>query len=398
MGTHDFIKFPPHGPQPTARFYGLIGEIQTLLAQIKRIPIPPSIRDDLLTVYLAKSVQGTTAIEGNQLGEAAVLDMVKATPNAKPPGDYQEQEVRNAIDSINAVAQASLEGRDTQLSLQLLNLYHRMVIADTGSPNCDSEDIGAVRRMSVTVGRYLAPSAEECPRLLRQFCDWLNQSEAPPAGQERYRLAWGVVRAIIAHVYFAWIHPYCDGNGRLSRLLEFKIILDAGAPLIAALLLSNMYNKRRMQYYSELQASHGDFYDGAYPAEANVHDFVIFALAGFRDELEAQRNEIYNSQITVIWHNLIHSRFPKKLSDAQQRRKQLALDLTQPRFLQPVPFRDMREISPAIAVAYVNDSDATLRNDLRVLIDMDLVLRTDEGYKPNTDILFGLVHGFGDDE
>ena len=44
-----------------------------------------------------------------------------------------------------------------------------------------------------------------------------------------------LVRAMMAHLYLAWIHTFGDGNGRTARLLEFLILARSGkVPLPAA--------------------------------------------------------------------------------------------------------------------------------------------------------------------
>lgn len=321
--------------------------------------------------------------------EDAVLRMARKPFTDILPADYEEQEVANVLSALNSIATNTFKGKSDPFSPDLLNRYHKTLVADTGSPHCDDEEIGALRKKTVEVGRYLGAPPQECSHLVRQFCDWLNEPAYVPEGQERLKVAWQTVKAIVAHLYFAWIHPYCDGNGRLARLIEFKVLLNAGVPDIAAHLLSNMYNKRRTEYVNQLQKSHGEYNDGSYSEEAFVQDFIEFALSGFRDELESQCGVIYNSQLTIMWHELIHASFPKKLSNAQERRKSLALDLTHSQFQQPMRFSEIRELTPAVAVAYVDESDQTIRNDLNVLIEMDLIQRVDEGYKPNTDILLG---------
>jgi hypothetical protein len=54
-----------------------------------------------------------------------------------------------------------------------------------------------------------------------------------------------LIAAVVAHVYFEWIHPFGDGNGRTGRLIELKLLLEAGVPQPAAHLLSNHYNATR---------------------------------------------------------------------------------------------------------------------------------------------------------
>lgn len=57
---------------------------------------------------------------------------------------------------------------------------------------------------------------------------------------------YAIFKAVVAHLYLAWIHPVGDGNGRTARLVEFQILLSSGVPSPAAHLLSNHYNQTRL--------------------------------------------------------------------------------------------------------------------------------------------------------
>jgi len=59
----------------------------------------------------------------------------------------------------------------------------------------------------------------------------------------------GFLKAVIAHLYLVWIHPFGDGNGRTARLIEFQILLNAGVPRLRRSFSSNHYNLTRMNYY-----------------------------------------------------------------------------------------------------------------------------------------------------
>ncbi len=65
---------------------------------------------------------------------------------------------------------------------------------------------------------------------------------------EWWEIATGVLKAIVAHLYIAWIHPFGDGNGRTARMVEFKICLSSGIAVPAGHLLSNHYNETREAY------------------------------------------------------------------------------------------------------------------------------------------------------
>jgi Fic family protein len=117
---------------------------------------------------------------------------------------------------------------------------------------------------------YRGAPPEDCEHLLDRLCDWLscNDFDGPPD----LRVAFAIVRAIIAHLYLAWIHPFGDGNGRAARLVEFDILFSAGMPTPAAHLLSNHYNLTRTEYYRQLEyasASGGD-----------ILQFVNYAVQG----------------------------------------------------------------------------------------------------------------------
>ena len=81
------------------------------------------------------------------------------------------------------------------------------------------------------------------------------------------------MKAVVAHLYIAWIHPFGDGNGRTARLLELQILLGAGFPVPTCQLLSNHYNQTRTEYYRELDlASH----------RRSPTEFLVYALEGLR--------------------------------------------------------------------------------------------------------------------
>ena len=386
MGTHDFIRFPPRLESISRRGWLLLGEIQARIEHIKKLPIPPEDSNLLRQIYLSKGVHSTTAIEGNSFSEQEVAKIINNEMTAPPSRAYQQRQIENMVRAFSAVAEELFSGDGSHYSLQLLHSYHELVLDGLQASLSSEVTIGQFRSHRVTVGRYLAP--DDVSELMAQYCDWLN---AQPNAMAGYELADQIVKAIVAHVYFAWIHPYGDGNGRLARLLEFAILLNAGFPDIAAHLLSNFYNDTRDMYYHQLQGSHGEIQDGSYPDEANLHGFLEYALQGLKDELDRQFERIYALQFRSIWHDVIHAAFRKKFSDnlskTRQRQKRLVLDLTERRFDEPVSREEIPSLSAALARAYHDKTARTIQRDLNELVQMALLKRVAGGYLPNTDIL-----------
>ena len=387
MGTHDFIKFPPQLGEFSPKTWLMLGEIQAKIEHIKSLPIPPDDSNMLYSMYLAKGVHSTTAIEGNSFSEEEVRKIINKEMTARPSREYQQRQIDNMVNAFNTIARDEIQGTNKMFSLELLNSYHKIVLDNLDDSLAEGVVIGSLRTHRVEVGRYLAAPPQACARLMNDYCDWLNQEMPTLAG---YESAAQIIKALVAHVYFAWIHPYGDGNGRMARLIEFIILLKAGVPNAAAHLLSNFYNKTRDMYYRHLQESHGEFRDGSYPEEGNLQGFIEYALQGFKDELNDQISIIHGMQIRTIWHDSIHAEFRKRFSEnltkSRQRQKRLILDLTN-RLEQPIKKGEMRDLTPAVSRAYWQKTDRTIQRDLNELVKMKLLKRDAQGYRPNTDIL-----------
>ncbi|MDR1044360.1 MAG: Fic family protein [Candidatus Adiutrix sp.] len=109
-----------------------------------------------------------------------------------------------------------------------------------------------------------------------------------------------IVEAIAAHVYFEWIHPFGDGNGRTGRLLEYYILMRSELPLIAGHILSNFYNNTRGKYYKMFEICKD---------QRGLSPFFAYAVEGFRDGLEETYEAVNKSQIIVFWQRVIYNTF-----------------------------------------------------------------------------------------
>jgi Fic family protein len=143
---------------------------------------------------------------------------------------------------------------------------------------------GKLREHSVLVGRYRGAPAEDCEYLLDRFCQWLNGPDFA-APSDDLTVVTALLKAITAHLYLAWIHPFGDGNGRTARLLEFLILVGADVPAVSTHLLSNHYNLTRSAYYREL--------GNASRTGGNLLPFIWYAVEGFRDGLRDQLEAIW---------------------------------------------------------------------------------------------------------
>jgi Fic family protein len=353
-----------------------LGEAQSKCAHISGVPLRPAVAQQLHMVYLAKGVLATTAIEGNTLTEAEVIKHLEGKLKLPPSKEYLAKEIDNIIAACDKIATDILIHNEAEISVDLIKNYNKLVL-DGLSLN-ESIVPGQVRNYSVGVGGYRAAPAEDCEYLLQKLCSWLNEFQIP----KNNRITFGILKAIIAHIYFVWIHPFGDGNGRTARLIEFQILLEAGVPTPAAHLLSNFYNQTRTEYYRQL--------DNTTKMKGNISDFVKYASSGFVDQLKEQLDIIRLQQWDIVWRNYVHEMFRDQTSEAAVRQRRLALDLSFSTD-ESIRISKIPEISTRMATAYAKKTRKTMVRDINKLINMGLMERTKEGVRAKREIILAFL-------
>jgi Fic family protein len=220
---------------------------------------------------------------------------------------------------------------------------------------------GVIRKHPVGVSRYRAAPAEDCEFLLNRLGEWLDEPQFSEPPSMRTELA--IIRAVLAHLYLAWIHPFGDGNGRTARLVELQILLQAGAPTPAAHLLSNHYNLTRTDYYRQL--------DYASRSNGNIVPFVKYAVRGLLDGLREQLARIREYQRDLTWLSIVHAAFDGRETGVDKRKKHLILDIS--KSTEPVKILQAANVSNRCAAAYAHMTAMTLKRDLFELHDMKLI-------------------------
>ncbi|WP_160936892.1 Fic family protein [Teichococcus coralli] len=306
----------------------------------------------------------TAAIEGNTLSEEEVGKRIAGDLKLPPSKEYLGKE----IDNVLAAANGLWNDVGKPLTVDDLKRYNAQIL--DGLQVEPPAVPGEIREHSVTVGRYRGAPAQDCEFLLEKMCEWLNEEFKPQPGMA---LIYGVMKAIFAHLYIAWIHPFGDGNGRTARMVEVRLLLEAGAPSSAAHLLSNYYNQTRSEYYRQL--------DHASKSGGDVSKFITYACEGLRDQLRDQISLIRGEHFDVTWSNYVHESFKDEKTSTSRRRRMLALAISNN--WDGVDLRNVRGLSPQIAEEYAGKSTKTIQRDLLELINMKIITISDRKYKPN---------------
>ena len=252
-----------------------------------------------------RAVHGTTAIEGNPLSETEVAQQMERLEqqnhdDERKTATKEQLQIRNAGEAQSWVRQRFLPN-SPPISLGDISTMHRMITRDSDTINnipgrfrdfpvvVGTEDLGGVHRG--------APH-ERLPRLMEEYIDFINSSRLDDNHP--------VIRALLAHFFLVTIHPFGDGNGRVSRLVEAGILFQLGYNVHGFYGLSNYFYRHDQEYKSILQQCRkGQPFD--------VTPFIRFGVAGFARELKDINNFIKTKINRLVYRTMIGRVFNKKM-------------------------------------------------------------------------------------
>ncbi|WP_405086538.1 Fic family protein [Microbispora sp. NBC_01389] len=360
--THPWIAFDfDPREQLDYRTWMLLGEVLSKCGHIAGAPLQPGLAHEFNQIFLSKSAHATTRIEGNTLSENEVLQRVRHQLDLPPSLEYLGREVDNIVEAYDLIESDVRKGNSLALTRGRIEELNRIVLRNV--PGAEKAAPGEVRTENVLVGNYRGAPPEDCGYLLDQLCKWLRLIDKV-AGEESRQPA-GILSALLAHLYIAWIHPFRDGNGRTARLVEYQLLLQAGVPTLAAHLPANFYMRTRTRYYQVLQESTQPPYDPA--------GFLFYALQGFVDELHEQVKMIQKQQLTVAWINFVHETVPDGHTAASVRQRHLVLDLPPEQW---TPISKIPELSTRLALEYAGKTRRTVSRDVNALEELGLILKS----------------------
>ena len=344
-----------------------LGEAAAMIDRIAGAPLDPDVAEEVHRLYLARGALATTAIEGNTLSEAEARAVIDDRATLPPSRAYLGREIRNIVEACNMVAgEIAGQGR-FPLDVAGVERLNAMVLQ--GLEVDDHVEPGKVRKVNVSVGGYRCPDRRDTGFLLARLCEVLNGFPLP----DENRCAFSILKAVFAHLYFVWIHPFGDGNGRTARLIELAILLEAGLPQPACHLPSNHYNLTRTEYYRQLARASGQ--------EDGIYGFASYAIRGFADGLREQVEVIREHQEAVAWTNFVHGQFGEGGGATERRRRSLVLALS--RQPEAVPVNRLPSLDATVARDYATVSNRTLLRDVEVLVRRNLLASGPDGVRAN---------------
>lgn len=314
--------------------------LQTL-AEYHRLGIADQI--DYKKFYLYSIITHSTAIEGSTVTE--IENQLLFDEGITAPGRTLQEQMMN-LDLKAAYEEAQrLAAQHADYSVELLCRLSALVMKNTGSTyntplGSFSAANGDLRLVNVTAGfagrSYLA--YQKVPQALQDFCHWLN-NERKNLKTEDILSAYDL--SFVAHYRLVSIHPWADGNGRMSRLVMNMLQWEFGLVPVKVL------KEQKAEYIQALNDSRN---------QADETIFLTVMLRLHHQNLQAEIHAYVTSQEENV---------TKEITDKQTERQRILM-----RIIKENPQVSIPEMSRKTAV-----TERTIKRDLQLLQQRGLVER-----------------------
>lgn len=204
-------------------------------------------------------------IEGVQVDPARAGTLVFGTPLLR---DRDEEEVRGYRDALNLVHERGRELPMTDATIRDLHRMTRGTIWDAGQYKQKTEPIvehQADGRTRVRFEPVAAGAATEAAmaELIGRWESGVRDRVVPP-----------LVALGAFGLDFLCIHPFRDGNGRVSRLLMLLLCYHAGAEVGRYISLERLIERSKDRYYETLEQSSQGWHEQTH----NPWPFINYTL------------------------------------------------------------------------------------------------------------------------
>jgi len=246
----------------------------------------------LRRVATIESIGSSTRIEGSKLSDRDVEKLL-TNLEIKPFETRDEQEVAGYADVMETIFQSWPEIPITENHIKQL---HRDLLAHSqkderhrGSYKTNSNSVAAFDDTGKQVGIVFETATPfDTPKLMEELVVWTRESFDDKTLHPLLVIA-------IFIVVFLEIHPFQDGNGRLSRVLTTLLLLRSGYVYVPYSSLESIIEKSKESYYLALRQTQGTIRTDA----PNWQPWVLFFLRSLHSQVKTLSKKVEREKIVL---------------------------------------------------------------------------------------------------
>jgi Fic family protein len=300
----------------TQKIIQKIGKIDQFKGEWKQLEKADNIYlKELRRIATIQSIGSSTRIEGSTMTDAEIATLIKNLKITKLQ-TRDEEEVAGYYDTLATIIE---HYTDIDLNLSGIHTLHNLLLKYS---NKDSRHKGKFKELTNSVvANYpdgstrvifntTAPFLVE--KEMQELVNWANNT------LETAELHPLIVIATFIYEFLS-IHPYQDGNGRLSRLLTNLLLLKTDYKFVLYVSLEQIIEKKKAAYYQALMSGQKE----RYKETEKIAEWLLFFLESLNELIIILENKIaeyrkiggYLNERQKHILNFIKTQQPTKLKD-----------------------------------------------------------------------------------
>ena len=265
--------------QITTDLLALIAEIEEFKGAWKALGIlAPERLLALRRVSTIESIGSSTRIEGSKLTDREVEKLL-SNLDIKSFETRDEQEVAGYAEVMETIFHA---WENIPLTENHIKQLHRDLLKHSEK---DLRHLGEYKKLSNSVAAFDESGEQigivfqtatpfDTPQLMEELVAWFNETR-------KHRNLHPLLATAVFIVVFLEIHPFQDGNGRLSRILTTLLLLQAGYSYVPFSSLERVIESNKEGYYLALHQTQGTIRTNS----PNWQDWTVFFLRSLQKQV-----------------------------------------------------------------------------------------------------------------
>lgn len=246
----------------------------------------------LRRVATIESIGSSTRIEGSKLSDREVEQLL-VNLEVTSLATRDEQEVAGYAELINLVFASWQEIPFTENHIkqlhQILLRYSEKDTRHRGSYKTHPNHVAAFDENGTQIGIVFQTATPfDTPRLMTDLVAWVNRE------CEAARLHPLLIIAVFT-VVFLEIHPFQDGNGRLSRVLTTLLLLQAGYVYVPYSSLESVVEQNKEAYYLALRQTQGTIRT----EKPDWQPWLLFFLRSLTEQVRRLERKVEREKIVL---------------------------------------------------------------------------------------------------
>lgn len=251
-------------PPIRGRLAKRLDELQSLRSRLEaQVSQPIRWMGSLRREVRAASISGSTSIEGFSVSPAEAAELTDRRA-AEADDDENRQAVACYARAMDHVGTMAADPSFRWLDRVILDLHFEACYfqRDREPGLWREEPIGVTARDGSI--EFRGPDHKEVPALMNEIVEWLQRDEEVDVA----------VRAAMAHLNVISVHPFRDGNGRISRIVQSLVLALDGARSPEFFSIEEYLGAHTQDYYAALRKVQV----GSYQPQRSATSWVEFCV------------------------------------------------------------------------------------------------------------------------